>query len=246
MKRILAILLTLVIILAALSGCKASDKEEAQTKDSKSMTLLIAETAPSCVAFEYREAGKPYCFYAYDLDGTLYRVLWTDFEGLSQRDRVIVEYKKPVKDLPDQEPADGGWSPKYELIATGVKVEELAPCLAYVDEDCVLTLPKSKQEITLCGEANMCAKNIVYELVEAAENKILEKIAPYEDAPLLYVQYSESYLWLCAEVIETIDPPAVQEQEDGTVITNGCNVDHKHLFFKEKIIPRAVHIMSIA
>lgn len=71
MKRILAITLTLVMLLAVLTGCMASRKpsgdEGEQNPSGKRLpiTLTIAETLPSCVAFEHKDE-KPYCFYAYD------------------------------------------------------------------------------------------------------------------------------------------------------------------------------------
>ena len=65
MKRILAITLTLVMLLAALTGCMASmnpsGNEGEQNPSGKRLpiTLTIAETLPSCVAFEYKDEN-PY------------------------------------------------------------------------------------------------------------------------------------------------------------------------------------------
>ena len=58
------------------------------------IALTIAETLPSLVNFEYQDPNTPYCFYAYDADDNLYRVLWTDWEGLNEKDKIIVEYEK--------------------------------------------------------------------------------------------------------------------------------------------------------
>ena len=33
------------------------------------------------------------CFYAYDDENNFYRILWSDFTGLSEKDRIIVEYR---------------------------------------------------------------------------------------------------------------------------------------------------------
>lgn len=62
MKRILAITLTLVMLLVALTGCMASKNPSGSEGDQNPsgkrlpITLTIAETLPSCVAFEYKEA----------------------------------------------------------------------------------------------------------------------------------------------------------------------------------------------
>ena len=130
MKRILAVTLTLVMLLAALTGCNASKKpsgkEGEQNPSGKRLpiTLTIAETLPSCVAFEYKDE-KPYCFYAYDTEEHLYRVLWNDFTGLNEKDVVVVDHNDDIKKL-DQVNPPGGWTPQYEVTATGIKMEKRA------------------------------------------------------------------------------------------------------------------------
>ena len=88
------------------------------------ITLTIAETLPSCVAFEYKD-GKPYCFYAYDTEGHLYRVLWNDFTGLNEKDVIIVDHNDDIKKVDEVNPP-GGWTPQYEVTATGIKMEKRA------------------------------------------------------------------------------------------------------------------------
>ena len=128
MKRILAVTLTLVMLLVALTGCNASQKpsgkEGEQNPSGKRLpiTLTIAETLPSCVAFEHKD-GKPYCFYAYDPEGHLYRVLWNDFTGLNEKDVVVVDHNDDIKKVDEVNPP-GGWSPQYEVTATGIKMEK--------------------------------------------------------------------------------------------------------------------------
>ena len=41
---------------------------------------------------------------------------------------------------------------------------------------------------------------------------------------------NEGNLCLCVEIIVDIDPPNVIVNDDGTVISGGCNIDHKHVF----------------
>ena len=120
MKRILAITLTLIMLLAALTGCMASRKpsgDEGEQNPSGGhlpIILTIAETEPSCPAFESD------CFYAFDTEGILYRVLWTDFEGLHEKDTVAVEYsKKEELNIPAD--LTGGFHAKYEITANNVK-----------------------------------------------------------------------------------------------------------------------------
>ena len=130
MKRILAITLTLVMLLATLTGCMASKNpsgsEGEQNPSGKRLpiTLTIAETLPSCVAFEYKDE-KAYCFYAYDTEGHLYRVIWNDFTGLNEKDVVVVDHNDDIKKL-DQVNPPGGWTPKYEVTAISVKKENTA------------------------------------------------------------------------------------------------------------------------
>lgn len=130
MKRILAITLTLVMVLAALTGCMASKNpsgdEGEQNPSGKRLpiTLTIAETLPSCVAFEYKDE-KPYCFYAYDTEGHLYRVFWNDFTGLNEKDVVVVDHNDDIKKLDYVNPPEG-WTPKYEVTATSIKMEKRA------------------------------------------------------------------------------------------------------------------------
>ena len=87
-----------------------------------SITLSIVETRPSCVAFEYSHPYTPYCFYAFDADENLYRILWTDWEGLNEKDTVIVEYTKLEELHYDRYPI--GWTPQYEITAISVKLAE--------------------------------------------------------------------------------------------------------------------------
>ena len=83
-----------------------------------SITMTIAETLPSCAAFEY-QPGAPYCFYAFDSDGKLYRVLWTDWNDLNENDKIVVEYSD-IKMFTYPEPTTG-WNPQYEITALSVE-----------------------------------------------------------------------------------------------------------------------------
>jgi hypothetical protein len=85
--------------------------------------MTIAETLPSCVAFEYKDEN-PYCFYAHDDSGKLYRVLWNNFDGLHEKDRIVVDHNDIIKTLSYDEYPDGGWTPQYEITAISIYSEE--------------------------------------------------------------------------------------------------------------------------
>lgn len=121
MKRIFSIILILVLVAGTFVGCNGA--LSSQQDNVKSIVLTVAETLPSCPAFEYDEAGKPYCFYGYDAEGHACRVLWTDFVGLNEKDQIVVEYDEDIKEVNEVNPP-GGWSPKYEVVATKVKMEK--------------------------------------------------------------------------------------------------------------------------
>ena len=115
MKRILAVTLTLVMLLTVLTGCNTGKEGEQNPSGGHlPIILTIAETEPSCPAFESD------CFYAFDTEGILYRVLWTDFTGLHEKDTVAVEYsKKEELNIPAD--LTGGFHAKYEITANNVK-----------------------------------------------------------------------------------------------------------------------------
>lgn len=216
MKRMLASALTLILLAAALSGCGA-----AQEREPISISMTIAETLPSCVAFEAD------CFYAYDAEGWLYRVLWTDFEGLHEKDRVLVEYTERKEfTYPEY---GSGWSPKYEITATRVELESaaLTPCLTQESDSYTLTLPQSGETIRLSEEQERFVPYITDALVEAAERKILQDVAAY-DYHSFFLRVTEGYLCLVSEVIKPLDDPGEFEE------------DHEHLFYSERISTQAV------
>ena len=197
------------------------------TEKHSPIALTIAETLPSCVAFEYREPNTPYCFYAFDEDENLYRVLWTDWDGLREKDRVIVEYEK-LEELTYDEYPDGGWTPQYELTATGVNTSS---CISNEQGVYVLTLPSSGEKITLKDNFRLFVPYIADALVVAAEKKITDDIAEYSNSSGFYLQISEDYLCLVREVIHYIAPP----ETSGEYTLSGCGIDHEHLFFSERI-----------
>ena len=119
MKRILALISTVVILLVMLNGC-ATTKSKAS-----SITLTIAGEKLSCLSFEYN-GDNPYCFYGYDIDGKYYRVIWDNFDDLHSGDVIRVEYSEEIKSLTYDEYPYFGWTPSYEVKATAIKVQQRA------------------------------------------------------------------------------------------------------------------------
>lgn len=249
MKRILAMTLTLVMLLAALTGCMASqnpsEKEGEQNPSGKRLplTLTIAETLPSCAAFAYKDK-KPYCFYACDTEGRLYRVIWNDFTGLNEKDVIIVYHNDAIKKLDyDYDNLPSGWTPQYEI--TAIEVSEVSASCISKNEDgaYILTLPNSGETIELRDEQILYVPYITDELVETAENKLNEAVSAYTNRSAFYLQINDGSLCLAVEVIRQLDPPTSQDTE-GEIVDEGCGIDHEHLFFYERISTQALEIGS--
>lgn len=85
--------------------------------------MTIAETLPSCFAFEYK-GEKPYCLYAYDGDGNLYRVFWNNFDGLNEKDQITVDYYRDTIVTLRYDEYTSGWTPQFEVTAINVVSEE--------------------------------------------------------------------------------------------------------------------------
>lgn len=88
-----------------------------------SIVMTIAETLPSCFAFEYK-GEKPYCLYAYDGDGNLYRVFWNNFDGLNEKDQITVDYYRDTIVTLRYDEYTSGWTPQFEVTAINVVSEE--------------------------------------------------------------------------------------------------------------------------
>lgn len=107
-------------------------------------------------------------------------------------------------------------------------------------EDIALTLPVSGNEILVkeCYQRIYAdtayvayADDINQELLKEAEEKITEQANKYsEHASPFYVTIDEEgYLILCTEIIDDI--VTIRSIFGGS----GCNIDHEHIFLKERI-----------
>lgn len=233
MKRIYASAVALLLLLTALSGCAdqqdpaASANPEISGDERLILSMTIAETLPSGVVFEYR-GEQAYCFYAYDDQGHLYRVLWTDFEGLREKDRIRVEYSGRKEFTYEEYPS--GWTPKYEITASSVTPERgaLASCLTYKDGGYTLTLPQSGKTLELTAEQVRFVPYITDELVAEAENQVAQAAAAFVNHSGFYLQVNQDYLCLMIEAIRYLDSP------------NELGEDHEHLFYDGRISSQAV------
>ncbi len=241
MKRSLILMLSWVLLLAFLCACAVREEEDRTQSDAEQqavseqsmavgtlpLAMTIAETVPGCAAFEYKYPNQAYCFYAYDERGNFYRVLWTDFDGLAERDRVSVVYST-MKKLTYAEYPNGGYTPAYEITATQVTKQN---CLAKnEDREYEIRLPVSGQTVRIRDEQVRFVPYIDDKLVRTAEETITEQVSHYSDNSGFYLQVTDDYLCLTAEVIHQLDEP------DENV---GC-IDHEHLFFSERITHVAV------
>ena len=85
------------------------------------------------------------------------------------------------------------------------------------------------------GEYSRFLPHLTIEKIQAAEEKLKSKMAEYESGSHMYLEInSGGQLCLISEAIVNIDPPKVQIYE-GEIFTDGCNIDHKHVFESEVI-----------
>jgi len=216
MKRTLAIALTVITVLSLLWSCGPSPKpcgvhEQGNHDRRMPITMTVA-------GFEYDD-GIPYCFYGYTFSGTLYRVLWSDFDGLNEQDVVLVDYSDVITEFNNIEFPHGTWRPQYEITAIMVSLYET---VSEQDGTYFITLPNSGRKLTLKNEETRFIPYITDELVKAAEEKLTKKLTKYDTHSGLYLQVTEDYLCLTAEVIK------------------GSGEYHEHIFYSERISSYAV------
>ena len=99
-----------------------------------------------------------------------------------------------------------------------------------------LILPISKSKVRIRNEHKSYLENIDIELLKTAEETITDKMSAYIDIPRFDLQIdSAGDLCLYVEWIVDINPPNVVTSENGEIIDSGCNIDHRHIFFSERI-----------
>lgn len=124
------------------------------------------------------------------------------------------------------------------LSLTGCKAQQANNQSKYfVEEDGeqYLLLPISGTKVLVYDGHKQYIEKIDIDLLKTAEEKISAKIPQDESEPFFYLQMEEGDMYLCVEIIIDIDPPETVTMEDGTVISSGCDIDHKHVFYSERI-----------
>ena len=100
----------------------------------------------------------------------------------------------------------------------------------------VIVLPLLERKFVVRDSYIKYVTHIDAELLIKAEKELFKDMGSYKDsAPIYLSQDSEGYLCLACEYIVAIDPPKIEVLEDGTVISDGCGIDHEHLFWDERI-----------
>lgn len=122
------------------------------------------------------------------------------------------------------------------LILALVLLLTLAGCNSKVtileeDGEKFLQLPVSQKRVYVWKQMWEYLDKVDYALLEAADNALLEEIAPYaDDKPGYSLVVYEGELCICVEIIVDINPPATTPDN-----TEGCGIDHEHLFFRKPI-----------
>ena len=117
------------------------------------------------------------------------------------------------------------------------QVDNLSEYLIKDKDNQYLILPISKSKVYIRDKYNKYLNNIDIELLKTAEETINAKISAHPDTSGgFYLGVDDAgYLCLRTECIVDIDPPNIITAKDGTIIDGGCDVDHKHLFYSERI-----------
>lgn len=103
------------------------------------------------------------------------------------------------------------------------------------DSKYYLTLPISGDRIRVSEDQLAALEAATPQMIENAERIILEQLEAYSGNGGMYLSLdAQGYLCLQAEVIVNIDPPNTQVYGD-EVVASGCNIDHKHVFFSQRI-----------
>ena len=117
-----------------------------------------------------------------------------------------------------------------DLLLSAVACSNISNHLIEEDGQQYLILPVSRQKVRVEKEHIPLLDNIDIDLLEAAEEKITEKITQYtKEREHFYLQEEDGHLLLCVEVIVSIENPS--SSSDGFFI----DIDHEHKFITERI-----------
>ena len=104
------------------------------------------------------------------------------------------------------------------------------------DSKYYLTLPISGDRLRVSEDQLAALEAVTPQMIENAERAILEQLEEYSDSKggVYLGNDAQGYLCLQAELIVDINPPKIQIQ-DWEIVSSGCNIDHKHVFFSQRI-----------
>ena len=196
-----------------------SDDDIVQSKvisEQGELVMTIVKTRPSCPAFEEN------CFYAKDDSGRVCRVIWSEFEGLSEEDRIVVQYRD-LKKLTYKE-YYSGWTPPYEL--TAVNVVEIgdsdtqnAPYLNMTSDRLLVSLRKSYNISNYYSGGSF--DEITYysmdpSIVQVSESGKIEGVALGETSIIITVKnaYGSAQYQLPVKVFDEYDVPVIIATQD--------------------------------
>ena len=127
-------------------------------------------------------------------------------------------------------------SDSQETFSTISENKDISEYLIEEDGEQYLILPISQSKIVVRDEYKQHLDNIDIELLKTAEETICNKMSAYTKSSGFSLQFDDSgYLCLHTECIVDIEPPNVITEDDGEIISGGCNIDHKHIFLYERI-----------
>ena len=124
----------------------------------------------------------------------------------------------------------------------GCKADIKSENVVYEGEKYYIILPISKDKIWVHNSCIQYLPLLDDELLEKAEETIYKQAAAYTDSHIgcSVSPDASGYLCLDLELIVDIDPPNVRTDSEGMIIDGGCNIDHKHVFFRERIANQAI------
>ena len=244
MKKALFVILTAIFCLALLCGCAKDDYEKASFVDDGESDGIKADGYYK-VEFKSRDG------FAIDFEPKAeYRVGETvEIKLVTVTENYYRVFANREQVPMDEERSDMSFSyftfimPAEHVVVSIKSVDAIipgSPQAGGVSPDnengkYYLTLPISGDRIRVSEHQLAALESVTPQMIENAERIILEQLGAYIDNGVIYLEIdAQGCLCLQAEVIVDIDPPKTQVQ-DGEIVAAGCNIDHKHVFFSQRI-----------
>ena len=245
MKKALFVILTAIFCLALLCGCAKDDYEKASFVDDDESDGIKADGYYK-VEFKSRDG------FAVDFEPKAeYRVGETvEIKLVTATENYYRVFANREQVPMDEERSDMSFSyftfimPAEHVVVSIKSVDAIIPGSSQsggVSPDnengkYYLTLPLSGDRIRVSEHQLAALESVTPQMLENAERVILEQMEAYSDSKggIYFGNDAQGYLCLQAELIVDINPPKTQIQ-DGEIVASGCNIDHKHVFFSQRI-----------